>query len=449
MGRLCVVGLSHRTAPLAVRERVGFGKDDLEPALRRLTTTPGIGEAMIVSTCNRVELYAGVDGDDSPEALRRHLIENRSLPSELRPHLYCHEGEAALRHLFRVASSLDSLVVGESQILGQVKEAYTVARAAGTVGGVLEQTLQRAFQLAKRVRTETDVARSASSVASVAVDLAAQIFGDLDGRTVLIVGAGKMGDLSARHLKAAGITTLKVVNRTQARAEELAARLAGIAEPWDALDRLLAEVDIVLCSTGASEPVIVAERVRRAMRARKGRWLFFIDIAVPRDVHPDVGRIENVYLYDVDALEEVVAHNRSGRAAEAERAEAMVTDEVTRFSARERTRGAVPTIKALREHFLKVARAEAERAVGRLSGLSDKDRQQVIALGEAIANKLLHAPTTALKGGGPAPMEDLQEAVRALFSLEPSEEGGEGLLPDAAAPGNVVPLRGRSGEGGE
>jgi glutamyl-tRNA reductase len=445
VGRLCVVGLSHRTAPLSVREQVGFPKEQLERALKHLTTAPGIGEAMIVSTCNRVELYAGVDADDSPEVLRHHLIEARALPSALRPHLYCHEGEAALRHLFRVAASLDSMVVGESQILGQVKEAFALARGAGTVGAVLEQTLQRAFQIAKRVRTETAVARSASSVASVAVDLAAQIFGDLTGRSVLVIGAGKMGDLSAQHLMAAGISALKVVNRTQARAEELAVRLSGTAEPWDALDRLLTEVDIVLCSTGASEPVIAADRVRRVMRARKGRWLFFIDIAVPRDVHPDVGHIENVYLYDVDALEHVVAHNKSGRAAEAERAEIMVTEEVARFVAGERTRGLVPTIKALRGHFLAVARAEAERAAGRLSGLSEKDRQQVIALGEAIANKLLHAPTTALKSLGPAPVEDLQEAVRALFPVDE----GEGAAADVAEPGKVVPLRGRSGEGGE
>jgi glutamyl-tRNA reductase len=454
MARLCVVGLSHKTAPVDVRERVGVPKDGAERWLKQVVATPGIGEAMVVSTCNRVELYAGIDGEDATESLRELLIEGRRLPKGLRQHLYCHEGEAALRHLFRVAASLDSMVVGESQILGQVKEAYALALDAGTVGSVLTRTLPRAFQLAKRVRSETEVARSASSVASVAVELAAQIFGSLDGRSVLLLGAGKMGDLSARHLKAAGIRTLKVVNRTEARALELAARLGGEAAVWSALDRLLGEVDIVLCSTGAAQPVIVREQVQRAMRARRGRWLFFIDIAVPRDVEPEVGGIENVYLYDVDALEQVVAHNRAGRAEEAHKAEEMVDDEVRRFHAVVRTEGVVPTIKALRGHFLDVARGEAERALGRLSQLGERERGLVAQLAETIANKLLHAPTTALKREATAepPATRLIDAVHTLFPLDAAAEGRDAdaappASPAAVASPTVAIVRGGEGKG--
>ena len=359
--RLCVVGLSHRTAPVEVRERVAFAEDALGGALKQAVTLPGVGEAMIVSTCNRVELYAGVDADDSPEQLARLLIEGRSLSESLRTHLYSHDGEAALTHLFRVAASLDSMVLGEPQILGQVKEAFALATTHGTIGPLLQKALPRAFAVAKRVRSETEIARSSASIASAAVDLARQIFGSLSGRQVLVVGAGKMGALSAKHLMSSGIAELVVVNRTQARAEALASSLGGRAAAWDELDALLGKADIVLCSTGAAEPVIARQRVERVMKTRRGRWLFFIDIAVPRDVEPSVGEIGNVYLYDVDALEEVVARNRAGRASEASEAEDMVREEVRRFAALERAAGVVPVIKALRARFHEVALAEVER----------------------------------------------------------------------------------------
>ena len=414
--QLGIVGLSHKTAPIEVREQVAFAGDALAVSLRRLVTMAGIGEAMIVSTCNRVELYAGVDDAGALEALQRFLIDDRELPSSLRTHLYAHDGNDALRHLFRVAASLDSMVVGESQILGQVKEAYAAALEAGTLGPVLQRAVPRAFALAKRVRTETDVARSSASIASAAVDLAAQIFGELDGRHVLVVGAGKMGDLSARHLKAAGIGELSVVNRTPARAVELAEKLGGKAAAWDDLDRLLTKVDIVLCSTGASEPILRKDRVAKAMRARKGRWLFFIDIAVPRDVDPAVGSIENVYLYDVDALERVVAQNRAQRAGEAAEAEAMVDAELQRYQQHELSLGAVPTIKLLRARFLEVALAEVERTAARVGGGADRAALQAMA--EAIVNKLLHVPLTKLKkDAADHPDSELPAVVRALFDL--------------------------------
>ena len=426
MASLCVIGLSHRTAPIDVREKMAVPTDLIHDTLRRLTALPGVPEAMVVSTCNRVEVYAAIERADAAELMRRTLIEGRALPASMRAHLYCHEGQAALRHLFRVASSLDSMVVGESQILGQVKEAFSLAVDLGTVGSLLQRCLPRAFQIAKRVRSETDVARSSASVASAAVDLASQIFGELRGRQVLVVGAGKMGDLSARHLRAAGVDKLIVVNRTRARADELAARLQGVAHDWSELDRLLTEVDIVLCSTGASEPVLRADRIGKAMRGRRGRWLFLIDIAVPRDVEPEVGDIENVYLYDVDALDKVVRANMEGRTREANKAEELVENEVARFHAAERTQGVVPTIKALRARFHDVALAEVERVIGRLETSSEKDRELVRQLAESIANKLLHEPTTLLKReaveSDAAPLVD---AVTRLYRLPAQTEAEE------------------------
>ncbi len=445
MARLAVIGLSHKTAPIEVRERAAFAEDRLQAALAQATAIPGVGEAMIVSTCNRVELYCGIDAEEAIAGVRRFLVDGRGLPSDTHTHLYAHDGEHAVRHLFRVASSLDSMVVGESQILGQVKQAYAAALEAGTIGPVLGRTLPKAFALAKRVRSETDVARSSASIASAAVDLAAQIFGDLDGRQVLVVGAGKMGDLSARHLKAAGIAGLFVVNRTLERAQELAARLGGTAAPWDDLDRLLTRVDIVLCSTGASEPVIRVERVEKAMRSRKGRWLFVIDIAVPRDVEPAVGKLENVYLYDVDAIEQVVQSNRAGREREAEDAQAILEEELKKFHALELSLGVVPTIKLLRGRFLEVAQAEAERTLSKLQQVTDRDRAAVKQLAEAIVNKLLHTPLTMLKKEAQSnPDSELASTVRALFDLHTghTEEIHVGIdeLDD-----NVVPLK--KGEG--
>ena len=446
MPRLCVVGLSHKTAPVEVRERAAFPDAQLKPALAEAVRIPGVGEAMIVSTCNRVEVYCGIDGNDAMPQLQRFFVDGRGLPRELSTHLYAHDGDEAVRHLFRVASSLDSMVVGESQILGQVKQAFAAAMEAGTIGPVLSRTLPKAFALAKRVRSETEVARASASIASAAVDLAAQIFGDLNGRHVLVVGAGKMGDLSARHFKAAGISDLKVVNRTLGKATELAERLGGQAAPWEDLDKLLTKVDIVLCSTGATEPVILRDRVSRAMRARKGRWLFFIDIAVPRDVDPKVGEIENVYLYDVDALERVVEANLSGRQREAEEALTIVEEELKKFQALELQLGVVPTIKLLRARFLEVALTEAERTLGKLQAASDRDRAHVKQLAEAIVNKLLHRPLTVLKQAAQEnPTSELADTVRALFDLHTghTEELDLGLgLDDAIAPNNnVVPIK--------
>lgn len=422
---MTVIGLSHHTAPVEVRERLAFAEAELPETLRRAATLAS-GEALLLSTCNRVELYLA--GEAPLDVLRSRvaafLAHERPFPAAtdapLEPHLYAHQGEAALRHLFRVAASLDSAVVGEPQILGQVKSAFEAAQQASTVGALLGQVLPRALSAAKRVRTETRIARSSSSVASAAVELARRIFGGLDGREVLVVGAGKMGELAARHLYAAGCARLLVVNRTRERAEELAGRMRGVggaasAHGLDELQALLTRADVVLCSTGAAQPVLSREVVQRAMKARKGRWLCLLDIAVPRDVEPTVGELPNVYLYDVDALTRIATDHLEERRREAERAEIILDEEVARCAESLRSRGVVPTIRALREHFGAVARAEAERTLRRLGSVAEKERREIELLAESIVNKLLHQPLTSLKRE--AESQPLLDAVRTLFAL--------------------------------
>jgi glutamyl-tRNA reductase len=420
---LLLVGLSHHTAPVELRERVAFAEDALEDAVRRAAAL-GEGEALLLSTCNRVELYLApsTGGMDLLRSRVEHFFATAGgVPMEqLTQHLYARDGLEAVRHLFRVAASLDSMVVGEPQILGQVKSAFTTARRAGTVGATLERTVQRAFAVAKRVRTETAVARASSSIAAAGVELARHIFGELEGKAVLLLGAGKMADLAARHLRAAGCRRLIVLNRTLARAEELARRIGGEAHPWEELEVELTHADIVLCSTGATRPVVERELVQRVMRARRGRWLCFIDIAVPRDVAEEVGRLDNVYLYDVDALTQLVDENLADRRREAEAAEQIVVEEIERFSSIERSLGVVPTIKVLRERFLGVAREEAERTLGRLQRVNEADRREVHAMAEAIVNKLLHHPLTTLKRE--AESEELIAVVRRLFALSETED---------------------------
>jgi glutamyl-tRNA reductase len=442
-----LVGVSHRTAPVDLRERVAFPAAELELVLQRAAGLgaslgqEGRGEAMIVSTCNRVEIYlAGSAAPASTGHARKHIAaflggERGVDPALLEPHLYTESGETALKHLFRVASSLDSVVVGEPQILGQVKDAFEAAQKAGTIGALLGQLVPRVFGAAKRVRTETEIDRSSASVASAAVDLSRRIFGELTGREVLVIGAGEMGELAARHLIGSGCGKLHIVNRTRTRGDELVGRLGSTghateAHGWEALAGLLVRADVVVCSTGAPDPVVSHEMVRSAMKGRRGRWLCLLDIAVPRDVVPEVGEIDNVYLYDVDALTRIVDEHLEGRRREAESAERIVAEEVVRCREVFRARGVVPTIRALRDHFTSVAHSEAQRTIDRLGrrngGLSDKDRKDIEMLADSLINKLLHAPLTAIKRE--AESEALLTAVRTLFDL-----------PEAPAPG-VAPV---------
>lgn len=418
---LLVLGLSHRTAPVAMRERLAVVPAEMESTVRALAGLPALREAALLSTCNRVEVYAASpDPDAALAALRRDLAARAgATEAELSPHLYVRVDVEAVHHLFRVAASLDSLVVGEPQILGQVKDAHDTAITCQTLGPVLRASFAGAFRIARRVRRETEIARNPVSVSSVAIEYARRIFDGFAGRTVLIVGAGKMADLAARALGGQGAQLL-VTNRTAARADELAARIGGRVHPFEDLAGALERSDIVIASTGARQPILTRELVGRVQRRRRGRLLFLVDIAVPRDVEPGCAEIPDVFVADIDDLQKLADQHQQGRRGEAERAEVMVEQEVARFLEAFRGRRVGPTITALRSRVLALAAAEAERALGGLPGAGERERRAMLALAEAVAKKLLHGPQVALKKGGADPVDGaaLIAAVQRLFDLE-------------------------------
>lgn len=431
-----LVGLSHKSAPIEVRERVALTGDALKAALGELRAMEGVAEALVVSTCNRVEVF--VHASDG-EAARRFFTERTSDAAD---HLYAKQGAEAVRHLFRVSASLDSMVLGEQQILGQVKEAYGLASAAGAAGSYLSRLCNRAFATAKRVRTETDIGRGATSMSQVAVELVAKIFGDLAGRTVLLVGAGKMGALSAKALRVLGADRILVTNRSPERGLALATQVEGNFRAWEELQRLLAEADVVIVSTGAPTFVITREMIQQARKARRHRSLCLIDLAVPRNVDPACADLGDVYAYDVDDMERVVASSKDARAGEAIRAEAIVEAEVMAFSKERETRAALPVLAQLRRHAERIARAEAERTLAQVGGkLDDKGRKSVEAMAQAIVNKLLHGPTSRLKEAASSGDSALPGAAAELFGIEnepgPADRGGreagDGTAPPPAA----------------
>jgi glutamyl-tRNA reductase len=432
--QLFVVGLSHRTAPVAVRERVAIDPAELEERMQKMAALPGVREVAIVSTCNRVEVYGAFsDGDRAIDSVRAEFVAALATvvggddPEVLfGRHVYTRLRGEALHHLFRVAASLDSLVIGEPQILGQVKEAFDLAAKVGAAGPQLGSIFSRCFRVARKVRRDTGIAAQRVSVASVAVDLARQVWGGFSGRRVLVVGAGKMSDLAARVLKRDG-ATLAVVNRTPARAEELATRLGAEVERWDKLGEALGRADIVISSTGAREPVLKKTLVAEVQRARRGRPLVIVDIAVPRDVEPAVGKLNEVYLFDIDDLQKIVGENLEDRRQEADRAEAMIAEEIAKYVAADRGRAAGPTIAALRTRGTTVARAEIERTLAGLPDADERTKRAIGAMANAIINKLLHAPSVALKkeaaGGDEGP--NLVEATHRLFDLPPLQPVAE------------------------
>jgi len=422
-GDVFVVGVSWRTAPVAVRERLAFRDDEVDGALSDLIGSPDIEEAVILSTCNRVEIYGSCAEPGMAAAAaeaRSFLARSRGVAAEgLADHIYERSNDEAIRHLFRVASALDSMVIGESQILGQLKNAYGAAVRAQAAGPILGRSLEKAFQVAKRVRSETGVSRGAANVSSVAVELARRVFGDLHGKTVLVVGAGKMSALAARHLHAAGAAGILVTNRSPDKAAELATEVDGSAHPWEELQRLFAEADVVLSSTGAGEPILTARLVKTAMKARRWRPLVIVDIAVPRDAEPAIGKLDGVYLFDIDDLEKVVRDNISGRQKEAEVAASLVDGEVSEHRKWLRAQKVVPTIKSLRELFHQVAAAEGERCIRELekARTAEERERAVRRMAELVANKLLHLPMSALKAGEHAEVEVLVEVTNRLFAL--------------------------------
>jgi glutamyl-tRNA reductase len=440
---ICVVGLSHKTAPVEVREKFATSLDVLPTVLARLASRAELREVMFLSTCNRVEVFASAVTPDQVRAalraVREVMCDHAGAPfsDEIPPYFYERSGPEAMRHIFRVAASLDSMVLGEPQILGQVKEAFDAATAAGTLGHYLGRCIHRAFTAAKRVRTETQIGARSVSISSVAVDTAKGIFGDLHDHTVLLLGAGEMAEAAAKSL-GKGARHVRVCNRSFERAALLAGSIGGDAVQWDALGDELVRADVVIASTSSRAYVVTREMVTLAMKQRKGKTLFFIDIAVPRNVEPSIHRIDNVYVYNVDDLEQQVAEAMKSRRGEAEVAERIVAEELRDFEAWARGQAVAPTIVKLRAKTRGVLFAELDRALGgKLRHLPEGDRAALRQMMESAANKLLHTPTTRLRDATASP--DGLDAVRAatkLFDLEEYvEEGGASQRGEEAVDG--------------
>jgi len=417
---IVVVGLNHTTAPVAVRERLAFSETTSASSLARFRP-PEVQELVILSTCNRVEMYMQTDDIDASVANCVTFLAacHDVPPDQFAPHLYQLSDLEAVRHLFRVAASLDSLVLGEPQILGQVKAAYLGAQAAGRTGVIFSQLFERALSVAKAVRSATGISDHAVSVSYAAVELAKKIFESLGQRTVMVLGAGDTAELAARHLVNHGVRRVFIANRTAERAERLAQALQAKAISWEAFPEHLTYADIVISSTSAPHTVIDPAMVREAIRARRHRPMFFIDIAVPRDIDPAVNMLENVFLYDIDDLHNVVQENRRERQHAALAAEELVWREVRHFQQWLATRDAVPTIVALRQHAEAIRVKELEKALARLGPLDERQRRTLEALTCGIVNKLLHAPTVYLKRSSSAgQMRDAVQLVRHLFHLD-------------------------------
>ena len=418
--RLFAVGISHRTAPVELRECVDFSRRGLEAALESLGARQLAREAVVLSTCNRAEIYAAADGDGAVEACSRFIAEYHGVPWEtVAPHVVYYRGADAADHLFRVSAGLDSLVVGEPQILGQVKGAYAAASGLKTTGALTNRLFTSAFSVGKRVRSETRLGEGAVSVSYAAIALARKIFGDFTNLSVLILGAGEMAKLTGVHLQAQHVKQLTIASRTLETATALARHLGGRAVPWSAIGEALAAADIVVTATGATEPVLTKARVDEAMRPRRSRPLFIIDIAVPRDVEAGVGRLEQVFLYDIDDLQSIVKENLSRRATEIQRAEAIVREEVDRFGTWMLSREVLPTVIALRQRFDDIRQAELKRLEPKLAPLSPEARARVDEITHLIVEKLLLTPTEQLKSTRDETLAiAYTDAVNRLFALE-------------------------------
>ena len=397
---LRLVGLSYKTAPVEVRERLSIPEDKLHDALHSLTSHPGITEAYILSTCNRVEIIAREESAESSSDnyVERFLAHFHGIDySEIEKFIYHFQHKDAIRHIFRVAGSLDSMIVGEAQILGQVKAAYAQARSAGTLGGTLDEVLSRSFAVAKRIRTETGIATSAVSVGYAAVELARKIFGSLAGKTVLVIGAGKMSVLAAKHLLSSGASNILVTNRTPARADELAEALGGRAIPFDRLLDHASKCDIVISSTGAPHFIIRKPDVQKLLSERRNRPMFFIDIAVPRDIDPAINSLDNVFLYDIDDLQKVIDGNLKDRLREAKRGEEIAELEVEKLLGRLKTLDVVPTIVELQNHLEHIRQTELHRLHSHLKSRSPEQLEAVEMLTKGMINKILHPPISHLR----------------------------------------------------
>jgi glutamyl-tRNA reductase len=428
--KLQLIGLNHRTAPVEVRERFAVSEKKLPEALQSLVGYPGINEGLIVSTCNRVEILAGLQNGECD--LRGFLSQFFQMErTDLEKYTYEFREKDAIKHLFRVTSSLDSMVVGEPQILGQVKEAYAVARAVGSVHSELDALLTRSFAVAKKVRNETAIATSAVSVASVAVELAKKIFGKLDGKSVYLVGAGKMCELAARHLLTNGAGSIFVANRTYDRAVKLASKFEGKAIHFDELYATADKADIIITSTGAPHAIFRKEHGEQFMAKRRNRPMFFIDIAVPRDVDPAMNDLDGVFVYDIDDLQQVVSTHVADRKREALRAEEIVAFEVERFHEKLQAHDVVPTILSLQEYLENIRQAEIDRHRARFGDVTPEQEAAIDSMTKAMINKIMHTPIVTLKTAAKSPeAATVVDLVRRVFNLpekpQAKSAGGNG-----------------------
>jgi glutamyl-tRNA reductase len=419
--KLLVTGVSHKTAPVEVRECLAFPEPALPEALQSLKSRAGVTEACILSTCNRVEITVTTEDSVDPQALvDEFLRESRMVAAaSVEPYLYRHQGQNAIHHLFRVASSLDSMVVGEPQILGQLKSAYGIAKTQGAICGWLEGLLERAFSVAKRVRSETGIGQMAVSVSFAAVELSRKIFGSLNNRTVMIAGAGKMSELAARHLRRSGATHVFVTNRTHERAVEMAKLFQGTPVEYSRFVAMLPEVDILIASSGAPHYILHKDEMQRVIAARRNKPMFLIDIAVPRNIEPSVNDLDNVYLYDIDDLQEVVNANLRERMKEAERAEEIVTQEVERMMARLKVQEITPTIVSLQEELERIRQAEIDKVRRKFGPVTHEQEEAWEMLTRGIINKVAHGPISELRAQAGRPDgAPVIAAIRKVFHLQ-------------------------------
>ncbi len=419
---IALLGVNHKTAPVEVRECLALQNFSDSSPLELLSSLPGVEEVVFLSTCNRVEALIACRGQESIDAVKKLWLSKTDLNEKiLNQSLYVHKNEEAIRHLFRVASSLDSMVVGEPQILGQIKDAYRKAAEAKVTGMILNRLLHKAFSVAKRVRTETRIASHAVSISYAAVELARKIFGDLYGKTAMLIGAGEMAELAAQHLKTNGIKRLIVANRTLSRAVKLSRELGGEPISLEEIDQALVAVDIVISSTGAPGVILTRDRIKKIMRPRRHNLLFFIDIAVPRDIDPAVNDVENVYLYDIDDLKGIVEFNKTEREKEAARAERIIEAEVIKFKGWMESLGVVPVIQNIQKKGEEIRQRELSRSKKCLKGLTPEQEKAMDILTRSIVQKLLSDPIIYLKkNASQENNKQLLDITSKLFGLDES-----------------------------
>lgn len=423
---IVLVGVNHKTAPVEIRERLAFTEDACSDSLRAFVDGEIVQEGLIVSTCNRVEVLTTIKGTSDEEGFERiagFLSANRRIPrGEFNDHLYSYANEGAVRHLFRVASSLDSMVVGEPQVLGQVRRAYSLALSAGTAGRVLNRLVHQTFHVAKRIRSETGIAASAVSVSYMAVELGRKVFDSLKNQTVLLIGAGEMAEHSARHLVNSGVSRVLVTNRTPETAQRIAEQFGGSAVDFGQLTKHLSEADIIICSTGAPEYVVTPQMAKQALELRRNRPSFYIDISVPRNIDPKVAEIGNLFVFDIDDLEAVITSNIREREREAERAELIVDAEVMRFQQSLRQLDMGPTLGALKKKLEEIAQQELVRHRSRLGALSPEQERAVEMLLNSTVNKIAHPIMGRMRRSYDTGDEGNVRAWREIFGLEESTE---------------------------